>query len=70
MKLYNVEIIRELEDTINILVVADKLEDALKKAYKDYDLDEDDVYKYFINEIDMIDGYKILLEKVDKNGLR
>lgn len=70
MKLYNVEIIRELEDTINILVVADKLEDALKKAYKDYELDEDDVYKYFINEIDIIDGYKILLEKVDKNGLR
>lgn len=70
MKLYNVEIIRELEDAINILVVADKPEDALKKAYKDYDLDEDDVYKYFINEIDMIDGYKILLEKVDKNGLR
>ncbi len=70
MKLYNVEIIRELEDAINILVVADKPEDALKKAYKDYDLDEDDVYKYFINEIDMIDGYKILLEKVDNNGLR
>lgn len=68
MKLYSVEIIREQEEAVNVLVVAQDSNTALEKTYAEYEIDSDDVYKYFIYEISVIDGYKILLEKVEDHG--
>lgn len=68
MKLYSVEIIRELEEVINTLVIADNGDQALEKAYADYEINNDEVYKYYIHEVSEIDGYKILLKKVEDYG--